>query len=110
MQSPWRHLSFMAQLSSLEQDGMQMPSLHCRGWGQSVEAKQVLGILTHSTSGFPVKSWGQTHCFLCRDTVHWALRPQLPLMVQGSLQLPESQTSLAAQFLSVVQDSEIKYS
>ena len=69
MQSPWRHLSLRAQVSSLVQEGIQMPSLHCRGWGQSVEAKQVLGILTHSTSGLPVKSRGHTHCFRCRDTL-----------------------------------------
>ena len=37
MQRPCRHLSLRAQFSSEEQGGWQIPSLHCRGLGQSRE-------------------------------------------------------------------------
>ena len=73
MQSLWRHLSLRAQVSSLEQDGMQMPSLHSRGWGQSVEAKQVLGILVQGQHYVKCKSIIDTGSTLRRgspDALH----------------------------------------
>ena len=50
----------------------------------------------------PVKSCGQEQSFLCLATEHWALRPQLVLLLHGSVHWPPSHTSVGAQFESFV--------